>query len=89
MGTVKVQSGGYVRGDGHVVGVIGIRESIVSTMEFELVSFRFDVKLHIFARLNINSFQDVIILMAEKWCLRALKSQFMIVGIPMWEIGVL
>ena len=45
MGTVRVQSGGYVRGDGHVVGVIGIRESIVSTMEFELciVSFRFNV----------------------------------------------
>ena len=41
---VRVQSGGYVRGDGHVVGVIGIRESIVSTMEFELVSFRFNVK---------------------------------------------
>ena len=45
MGTVRVQSSGHVRGDGHVVCVIEIWESIVSTMEFELciVSFRFNV----------------------------------------------
>ena len=41
---VMVQIGGYVRGDGRVVGVVGIRESRVSTMKFELVSYRFYVK---------------------------------------------
>ena len=35
---VREQSGGYVHSDGHVVGVVGMRESIVSTMEFEVVS---------------------------------------------------
>ena len=36
---VRVQSGGYVRGDGHVIVGVGIRERIVATMEFGIVSF--------------------------------------------------
>ena len=40
-----MQSGGYVRGDGHVVRFVGILQITVSTMKFELVSFlQFDVK---------------------------------------------
>ena len=84
--SIRVQSGGcvrgdgrggYVGGDGHVARVVGILQITVSTMEFELV------KWHVFTRLNINGFHDVIVLRAEKWFLIALKSQFMIVGTPM------
>ena len=47
-----MQRGGCVRGDGHVLGIVGTPESTVSTMQFELVSFRFNVKQ------NINLLQD-------------------------------